>query len=83
MAVLDSIKTLQQTVNQTTALISADVHALQTTMTDLRTQIVLLQQQVASGGGLTDADLQPIFDAMQAHEAELEGVHAAGQHPTP
>lgn len=79
MGVLQNILDLQATLNATTNSISTDVQVLQATAADLRMQIVTLQEQLAAGGALTEADLQPVLDAMVAHEAALEGVHAAGQ----
>ena len=81
MAKLDDLLALAQQVAVSTATLANDIAALKATAADLRTQITALQAQVAAGGGITEAQLQPLQDALASHEAVIEGLHAQATAP--
>jgi len=64
---------------QTAALqeIAADTQSLLSSNAALVAQVQALQGQIAAGGGISAADLDPILATMQAQQAQLDTIAAA------
>jgi ABC-type transporter Mla subunit MlaD len=76
MAVLDAVKQLCVDIDAATNDVAKEVAEQAATIEDLK-------QQIAKGGTITEADLQPVADALNATSARLKQIAADPTNPVP